>query len=205
MMAQRIRESTRAAAAYAVYAAMGPGRSLAKLNVELKTLPEWTAKVPSVRRLEAWSSRLSWQARVKEYDIARAEERRVAREALKEKTNEEHFKLGDTAVGVAVEQINRLIEAGKFGSQATVQLLKLATDLQRLSLGLDKPETTQQGPVGIQIIIETDNTPSPQIKSAAQIALEEDEAAHLPALPAPDPAAVKRGEDIIDAILADDD
>lgn len=151
------RESTRAAAAYAVYAAMGPGRSLAKLHLELKSLPEWTAKIPSTRRLEAWSARLGWQARVKEYDTARAEERRIAREALKDATNEAHFKLGDQASVIAVEQINRLIEAEKFGSQASVQLLKLATDLQRLALGLDKPETETKQPVGIQIIIETDN------------------------------------------------
>lgn len=165
---RKIRESTRAAAAYAIYAAMGPGRSLAKLHRELKALPEWTAKVPSERRLENWSSKLSWQARVKEYDMQRAEERRMEREALKAATNEAHYGLGDQAAQIAVEQINRLIEAQKFGSQAAVQLLKLATDLQRLALGLDRPEQQQQQFAGIQIIIETDNSPArtPQVESA---------------------------------------
>lgn len=158
-MANKVRESTKAAAAYAVYAAMGPGRSLSKLRLELLSLPEWDAKVPTQRQLERWSSRLTWQVRVKEYDATRAEERRIAREALKEQTNDAHFKLGDQAAIIAVEQINRLIEAEKFGSQASVQLLKLATDLQRLALGLDKPETDARQPVGIQIIIETDSTP----------------------------------------------
>lgn len=156
---RKVRESARSAAAFAVYAAMGPGRSLHKLHFELKSLPEWTAAIPSERRLEMWSSKHGWQNRVKEYDIARAEERRIAREALKAQTNEAHFNLGDQAAQIAVEQINRLIESQKFGSQASVQLLKLATDLQRLALGLDRPEQQQQAPAGIQIIIETDNAP----------------------------------------------
>lgn len=164
------RETPRAAAAYNVYAAMGVGRSIAKLHRELQNNPDWHSAVPTLRRMEEWSSSHRWQERVKAYDAERIEEQRQAKEAIKEQTNAEHYSIGMAATQVAVEQINRLIEKEKFGSQAAVQLLKLATDLQRLALGLDKPEFNQ-GPqvTGIQIVIETDNTPIAPIKEMPEL------------------------------------
>lgn len=166
-MARVKHETPRAAAAFQIYAAMGMGRSIVKLHRELQANLNWSSKVPALRRLEEWSSAHKWQERVKAYDAERIEEDRLAKEALKEQTNREHYDLGLTATQVAVNTINNLIEREKFGSQAAVQLLKLATDLQRLALGMDKPEF-DRGPqvAGIQIIIETDNTPvAPIIES----------------------------------------
>lgn len=128
-------ESPRAAAAYAEYAALGPSRSLAKLAALLKERPDWQRSSLALARLEQWSAAFGWQARVRTYDAERAEERARAREAAIEAMNDRHAQIGTTQQAHAIRQIQALIEARAFGSQAAVQLLKLATDLERTARG----------------------------------------------------------------------
>ena len=63
-----MRETPKAAAAYAEYAAMGPSRSLAKLYEQLRQSNGKTT-VP-LRTLEGWSTAHNWQERVREHDAA---------------------------------------------------------------------------------------------------------------------------------------
>lgn len=152
-------ETPRAAAAFLYYANMGMSRSLARMHRALLDDPEWTDRVPPQRRLEEWSRLYRWQDRVKELDAERAELKRIARLAKIERTNEEDYEVGSEAIEVARRQIDYLISEGKFGSQATVMLMKLGLDIRRLATGADKKEEVEQQAPNIQIIIETDNTP----------------------------------------------
>ncbi|MGZ3714343.1 MAG: hypothetical protein ACXWQ5_00765 [Ktedonobacterales bacterium] len=171
-----MKETARAAAAYNFYAAMGPGRSLAKLHRELQE--DWVGKkVPTLRRIEEWSARHGWQERVKQYDLERAEEKRRDREKAIEKTNKEHYDLGRETLIMARDQIRELIDAGKFGSQAAVQLLNVAAQLQRIAIGADKQTEREEQTAPIQLIIELDNSPSVAPKIVEQ--------APQPRLPAP--------------------
>jgi hypothetical protein len=52
---------------------------------------------------------------------------------------------------MAAQQIERLIEAKKFGSQASVQLLKLSTDLERLARGEPTEYTRNKTDVAIDV------------------------------------------------------
>lgn len=130
-----MRETPRAAAAYEEYAAMGPSRSLRKLADKSGT---------KLAQLGEWSTEHGWQERVKLYDAERIEERRQKQEAEIEKMNERHALIGTTQQAKAIKQIEALIEAKSFGSMAAVQLLKLATDLERLARGVatDRQEIT---------------------------------------------------------------
>ncbi len=133
---------TRAEALFREYVALGPDRSLLKLAVHLGKSASYK------RRLEEMSSRYNWQARVKLEDARIAEEHRKAREATEaekrrvreealNKMNEEHALLGRTQSLRAVKQIQELIDAKKLGSQATVALFKVATDLERIARGAE--------------------------------------------------------------------
>jgi len=57
--------------------------------------------------------------------------------------NECHAKMAMEQQEQAVNQIKALIEAKSFGSLASVQLLKFATDLERLARGLPTERTEQ--------------------------------------------------------------
>ncbi len=127
------KETPRAAAAFADYCALGPGRSLAKLAARNGDTP---SKIRSLKRqYEAWSSEHGWQERVKLYDRERAEERRLKLEAEIEAMNARHAGIGQKAAEQAIQQIERLMAAQEFGSYAAVQLLKISTDLERLARG----------------------------------------------------------------------
>jgi len=137
---------TRAEALFREYVAMGPDRSLLKLAVHLGKSASYK------RRLEEMSSKYNWQARVKVEDARIAEEHRHAREATEaekrrireesvEKMNEEHALLGRTQGLRAVKQIQELIDKSRLGSQATVQLFKVATDLERVARGAETANT----------------------------------------------------------------
>jgi phage FluMu protein gp41 len=143
------RTNMKSEALFAQYAAMGPERSLAKLA-------ELLGKPPSYKRqLERMSSENSWQARARQYDAARAEEERRERdkerrermakwEEERERMDMEHALLGRTHALRAAKQIQDLIEAKRFGSQAAVQLLKISTDLERVARGADTSSTRVQ-------------------------------------------------------------
>lgn len=122
-------ESTKARAAFEEYCALGPERSLAKLAVKVGRSTGY------VRQLERWSSEGQWVERAKQFDRERAEEKRRKQDAEIERMNERHAMIGTTQQAKAIKQIEELIAAKKFGSQASVQLLKLATDIERLARG----------------------------------------------------------------------
>jgi precorrin-6B methylase 1 len=148
-----MRETPKAAAAYEEYAAMGPSRSLRKLAEKLDQIAPKVS--PGIETLKLWSSEHRWQERVRLHDAECIEERRQKREAETEAMNSRHALIGTTQQAKAMKQIDELIKAQKFGSQAVVQLLKLALDIERLARGdaTDRQEIT--GKDGGPLIIET--------------------------------------------------
>lgn len=141
-----MRETPRAAAAFEEYCAFGPSRSLRKLADKTGT---------KLAQLGEWSREHQWQERVKAYDAERIEERRRKQEAEIEKMNERHAMIGTTQQAKAIKQIEALIEAKSFGSMAAVQLLKLATDLERLARGAPTEHTALTGQDGGPVAIVT--------------------------------------------------
>lgn len=141
-----MRETPKAKAAYEEYAALGPSRSLRKLAEQVRQ-SDGEASV-RLRTLEEWSVQHNWQARVTEYDKERVAEKRRRREAELEQMNEEHAVMARDQALRAVQQIERLITAERFGSQASVQLFKVATDLERLARGAPTERSEQTGPDG---------------------------------------------------------
>lgn len=135
-----MRETPKAAAAYAEYAAMGPMRSLAKLHQQLRQ-SQGTVRV-GLDTLEAWSAAHHWQQRVRAHDAAIIAEQEARRLADNEQMNERHALLGKTHQMRAIDQIGRLMAEGRFGSQAAVMLLKLAIDVERTAR--DLPTTVER-------------------------------------------------------------
>lgn len=141
-----MRETPKAAAAYAEYAAMGPSRSLRKLADETGT---------KLAQLGVWSSTHNWQERVREHDAAIIAEKEARRLAAIDAMNERQATIGTTHQRRAIDQIGRLIESGKFGSQAAVMLLKLAIDVERTArdapTAIERHEQTGKdgGPIDI--------------------------------------------------------
>lgn len=134
-----MRETPKAAAAFEEYAAMGPSRSLRKLAEKLhQSSPEAS---PTIETIKVWSREHNWQERVKPYDAERIEEKRRKQEAEIEAMNQRHALIGTSQQAKAIKQIEALIEAKSFGSMAAVQLLKLATDLERLARGVETDRT----------------------------------------------------------------
>lgn len=154
-----------AEAAYAAYAAMGPRRSLARLHQLLQDDFSWNGQPPPKRNLEEWSSKYHWQERVKEYDRQRVEERRIIREERIAQTNDEQYEASREMFQKTLDYARDLIERGEMGSQATVTLLKVLSDLQRLAVAADRAEVVEDKTPSIQIIIEQDNTPSPVLNA----------------------------------------
>lgn len=152
-----MRETPRAAAAYEEYAAMGPSRSLRKLADKTGT---------KLAQLGEWSATHKWQERVKAYDAERIEEKRLKQEAEIEKMNERHALIGTTQQAKAIKQIEALIEAKSFGSMAAVQLLKLATDLERVARGASTEQVAITGKDGqpLEVIVTRWGRSSQQVK-----------------------------------------
>lgn len=122
-------ESPKAAAAFREYCALGPGRSLAKLAEKIGKSSGYT------RQLETWSSAFGWVARAGQYDAERDAEKLRKREEAIDAMNERHALIGTTQQARAIKQIEELITAKNLGSQASVQLLKLALDVERIARG----------------------------------------------------------------------
>lgn len=134
MSDEQKQETPKAYAAFLEYCALGPVRSLEKLATTWKTYGKPTA---NLRQLETWSSAHKWQDRVKLYDAERAEEKRLKNEAAIDAMNERQALMGMEQQERAVAQIEELMQAKSFGSIAAVQLLKMATELERLARGAD--------------------------------------------------------------------
>lgn len=140
-----MRETPKALAAFHEYCLLGPARSLRKLA---ESKQEYSKSVSLLMR---WSTDHNWQERVKVYDAERAEEKRHKQEEELERMNAEHALLGRTQALRAVKQIEKLIEAQKFGSQASVQLLKVGTDLERVARGAVTERTEQNGNMNVNL------------------------------------------------------
>lgn len=123
------RETGRAVAAFADYCALGPSRSLVKLA------REYGKSTVYVRQLERWSSTFDWVTRATAYDREMAAEKLRKQHMAIEAMDERHAKLAMEQQALAVDQIKKLIDVQCFGSLASVQLLKLALDLERLARG----------------------------------------------------------------------
>jgi hypothetical protein len=136
-MSNAVCETGRAITAFAAYCALGSSRSLVKLTQELGKPSGYT------RHLEAWSSKFHWVERATAYDREQADAKLRQQEAAIQDMDERHAQLGMEQQELAVKQITALIEAKSFGSLASVQLLKFATDLERLARGLPTERTEQ--------------------------------------------------------------
>lgn len=141
-----MKETNKSLELYRQYERMGKDRSLAKLADQLGRPASY------VRHLQLLSSEHSWQDRVRSYDAAEAREiddarrsERVRSELEKQeiisRMNQEHSLLGRTHALRAAKQIQDLIDVKKFGSQAAVNLLKIATDLERVARGAETATT----------------------------------------------------------------
>lgn len=152
MSGKTARETPKALAAFHEYCLLGPTRSLRKLAE--KQDKDGTKAGQIFKQLGEWSSTHHWQERVKEYDAARAEEKRIKQDAEIEAMNARHAQIGVTQQAKALKQIEALIEAKSFGSQAVVQLLKLATDLERIARGaptkIEEVTGKDGGPIQVQ-------------------------------------------------------
>jgi hypothetical protein len=139
-----MKETPKAAKAFEEYCAM-EDRSLRKLEDKTGT---------KLSQLGVWSREHNWQERIKVYDAEQVEKERVERQKAIQKMNQRHAMIGTTQQAKAIQQIEELIAAKKFGSQATVQLLKLATDLERLARGAatERSEVTGKdgGPIKVE-------------------------------------------------------
>lgn len=127
-----MRETPKASAAYAEYAAMGPTRSLAKLFEQLR---QTNPKSPPIETLKAWSAAHGWQERVKDHDAAIIADKEAQRLAAIERMNERHALLGTSQQKRALEQLEALADLNKLGDRALVALLKLAVDVERTARG----------------------------------------------------------------------
>lgn len=139
-----MRETARAAKAFADYCAMGEARSLTKLEAQTNQ----SGTKARLATLKEWSTRQNWQERVKQYDSERMEERRRKREGELDKMNERHALIGTSQQARALKQIEALIDAQSFTAAASVQLLKLATDLERVARGASTEQIAHTGKDG---------------------------------------------------------
>lgn len=146
---QPTKETAKAYAAFVEYCALGPARSLSKLS---ESNQQYAKSIPLLKR---WSSEHNWQERVKQYDAERAEEKRLKHDAEIEEMNQRHAEMGMTQQERALEQIKKLMAAKSFGSMAAVQLLKLATDVERLARGEPTEHTSLTGKDGGPVAIVT--------------------------------------------------
>ena len=134
-------ESAKAADAYAAYRDLGPSRSLAKVIDSGKS-------TVNIRQLERWCSEHQWVQRAKDWDEEQREAERQKKQKAIEEMNARHAQIGVSLQAKTIKQIEALIAAQKFGSQATVMALKLATDLERIARGQPTEHTEVTGKDG---------------------------------------------------------
>src|SRR5690242_1725298 len=115
-----MKETAKAKAAYAAYAAMGKGRSLRKLAEQEDK--GGTKTVQLFKQYGKWSAAHHWQDRVAQYDSEREEEKRRVREAEIEKMDVEHSTLARSMLIQAVGKLKTRMDSGDIGAYALVQL-----------------------------------------------------------------------------------
>lgn len=122
------------------YKALGPGRSLAKLAVDLRETHGKAA--PSLRTLEDWSSKFDWQTAIAAYEKQRAEERRRKREDEIDRMNDAHVVIAQASITRAMKHIEKLIAANDMPAKDAIAYLKLALDTERLARGASTEAAT---------------------------------------------------------------
>lgn len=129
-MSQEARtESAKAAEAFTHYCALGSGRSLVKL------LPILGKENGYLRQLERWSREFDWQERVKQYDAQRNREKLQRSEELLQQMEERHVQIALSLQLKMVKLIEKLDKDEQIDARTAAQLLKYATDLERLARG----------------------------------------------------------------------
>ncbi len=162
-----MRETPQAAKAFEQYYLLGDERTLAKLAHDIYGQNHESASVvPNqetfqnisgiLSQLKKWSAAHKWQERVIERDRAAFYRLEKKLERDRERMNERHAAIGTTQQKKALEQIDALITAHAFGALATVQLLKLATELERLARGGDSKKIEMSGKDGGPIAFVTE-------------------------------------------------
>jgi hypothetical protein len=151
-------------AAFREYCALGPGRSLEKLfevyQNSTKYIPNSDKRFkPSISTIKKWSSTYEWQKRVLKWDQDQFEARQRKREAEREKMDERHAQIGVSQQMRAIQRIEQLMKADNFNAQATVQLLDLATKLERIARGGATERKEVSGPAGGAIPIKDEAEP----------------------------------------------
>lgn len=147
-------ETPKAHTAYLEYCALGEDRTLAKVATIIATRQHRTEST-LLGQLKSWSAKYEWVRRAAEYDQAvllrdtelrhkRMIRRELAREERRHEMDDQHEVIARGVLTKALRQIDALIDIGKFGSQATVMLLKTALDLHRTALGAPTEVTEQQ-------------------------------------------------------------
>lgn len=137
-----MRETPRAAQAWADYLALGPDRSLAKLHAQYEARQkhgESTAPTTTLRQLEKWSAAFDWQGRLKaiaNHAAAAAEERQRAYIAAIMETGfglpHERVAALKTLAGALVDELTRpaknrrwVSEPKLFGHGESAQLIRV--------------------------------------------------------------------------------
>jgi hypothetical protein len=138
-----MRETADAVVAFEQYYDM-EDRSLEKLAQLMHQKQSDRNPMTILAQLKRWSASHGWQKRCIDREMAQAEKERQKRQKEIEAMNSRHAMIGTTQQAKAMKQIEALIEAKKFGSQAVVQLLKLGLDIERLARGdaTDRQEIT---------------------------------------------------------------
>ncbi len=154
-------ETSKAAAVYAMYEAMGPERTYPKLAAALGKHSGYT------RQIETWASQFHWQARVQAYDEVQRErerqqraaadaerarrklERELRREAARDKMDDDRAGVFGAEWVKALKAINnKLADGDTRGLMGLVSVLNRALDEERLSLGSPTQMTAIMGKDG---------------------------------------------------------
>jgi hypothetical protein len=143
-------ETGNAAAAFEQYYDLGEKRSLELLartiyKNQSNTTP---AEITILGKLKKWSSKYDWQKQLVARERVVAEERRKKLEKEIEAMNERQAMIGTTQQSRALKQVEELIKNEKFGALATVNLLKLAIEVEREARGASISKVELSGPEG---------------------------------------------------------
>lgn len=166
-----MRETADAVTAFEQYYDM-EDRSLVKLAQEMHQKQSKSSPITILSHLKRWSVAHEWQRRIIERERAIAEKERKRRQKEIEKMNDEHAMLGQNQALRAVKQIQELIDAKKFGSQAAVQLLKVSTDLERVARGASTEQIALTGRDGgpIEMHSDTDDLTEDDLQFVVEMA-----------------------------------
>src|SRR5256885_5178168 len=143
-------ETVNAAVAFEQYYDLGEKRSLELLAQNL--YKKQSKDIPNVAtilsQLKKWSARYDWQKQIIQRERAIADEKRKKSEKDIEAMNERQAMIGTTQQAKAIKQIEELIKAEKLGAIATVNLLKLAIEVEREARGANTQKVELAGKDG---------------------------------------------------------